>query len=101
VVGGDTETVTEFVTHRKTGLVTPTLDSKALARNVLTVLEDTRLAATLRTGARSFAEARLDLGAYLAHYRRVIEEIAGKPMIASAPAPAAKPAKRARRLATA
>jgi len=101
VVGGDTETVTEFVTHRKTGLVTPTLDSKALARNVLTVLEDTRLAATLRTGARSFAEARLDLGAYLAHYRRVIEEIAGKPMTASAPAPAAKPAKRARRLATA
>jgi len=80
--------------------VAPPLDPKALARTVLNVLEDSKLAATLRSGARGFAEANLDLDAYLAVYRTAIEEIAGKPLIEPA-APPAKPAKRSRRLAAA
>ncbi len=101
VVGGDTDTVLEFVSHRKTGLVAPTLDSAALAETVLQALEDTRLAASLRAGARAFAEARLDLNDYLSRYRGAIEEITGAKLIPPAPAkavkkvPAAKTAKAA------
>jgi glycosyltransferase involved in cell wall biosynthesis len=101
VVGGDTATVTEFVTHGKTGLVTPTLDHKALARTVLNALEDTTAAAGLRVAARKFAEARLDLDEYLGHYRGVIEDITGKPIIEPAKPSKAPAAKRARRMATA
>jgi glycosyltransferase involved in cell wall biosynthesis len=97
VVGGDTNTVGEFVTHRKTGLIAPTLDPKAIARAVLTLLEDTRLSATLRQAAHEFALARLDLDVYLAQYRGVIEEITGKTL--SPPQVAAKPAKKSPRRA--
>jgi glycosyltransferase involved in cell wall biosynthesis len=86
VVGGDTDTVMEFVSHRKNGLIAPTLDPKSLARTVLLALEDTKLAASLRLNARAFAEAHLDLGEYLTRYRAVIEAVTGRLLLEPAPA---------------
>jgi glycosyltransferase involved in cell wall biosynthesis len=49
---------------------------------VLRVLEDDALALRLRAAARADAERRLDLDDYIARYRRLIEAIAGKKLIA-------------------
>ena len=92
VIGGDTETVTEFVKHDENGLVVPTLDSKALASTVLHILHDTKHAARLRAGARAFAEKHLDINDYLARYRAYIEEITGKPLVPPVADPAPKAA---------
>ncbi len=83
VVGGDTPTVTEFVRHDENGMLVPFLDSGAIAQMVLRVLADERLAAGLRRGARADAERRLDLNAYLAGYRTLIEQVTGKELITS------------------
>ncbi len=82
VVGGDTPTVTEFVRHNENGMIVPFLDSAAIAQMVLRVLADGALAARLRSAARADAERRLDLNAYLARYRALIEQVAGKQLIA-------------------
>ncbi len=82
IVGGDTPTVTEFVKHQVTGLVVPGLDSKAVAKAVLRLLEEPKLAAGLRAKARAFAVKNLDLKDYLTRYRALIEKITGKPLIA-------------------
>ncbi len=82
VVGGDTPTVTEFVRHNENGMIVPFLDSAAIAQMVLRVLDDDRLTARLRANARADAEKRLDLNAYLARYRALIEQVAGKKLIA-------------------
>jgi glycosyltransferase involved in cell wall biosynthesis len=87
IVGADTKTVTEFITDRQTGLVTPTLDPKALTKNVLLALEDTKLAGNLRANARTFAEQHLDMADYLRRYRAVVEDITGTPLLP----PIAKP----------
>ncbi len=81
IIGWDTPTVTEFITHRKTGLIAPALDPKALAKTVLEGLENTKLAASLRAAAREYAEARLDMKDYLRRYRAMIERVTGKPLI--------------------
>jgi len=82
VVGGDTPTVTEFVRHDENGMIVPFLDSMAIGEMVLRVLEDDGLAARLRAAARADAERRLDLNVYLARYRALIEQVAGKRLIA-------------------
>jgi glycosyltransferase involved in cell wall biosynthesis len=82
VVGGDTPTVTEFVRHNENGMIVPFLDSVAIAQMVLRVLDDGKLAARLRANARADAEIRLDLNAYLARYRALIEQVACKKLIA-------------------
>jgi glycosyltransferase involved in cell wall biosynthesis len=82
VIGGDTPTVTEFVRHKETGLVTPALDPEALAANILAALEDTKGAAKVRQGARAFAERTLDLEDYLRRYRGLIETVSGKTLSA-------------------
>lgn len=92
VVGADTQTVTEFVQHEVTGLVTPTLNHEALAETALRALGDTKLAAKLRAGARAFAEKRLGMDDYIARYRAYIEDVAGKQMLPEPLPPAAKPA---------
>ncbi|MBB5372610.1 glycosyltransferase [Acidocella aromatica] len=91
VVGSDTDTVTEFVKHEQNGLVTPTLDHAKLAQTVLRALEDGKLAAKLRKGARAFAEQNLAMDAYIANYRAYIEEIVGRPLLPPPPKVAAKP----------
>ncbi len=90
VIGGDTETVTEFVKHDENGLVVPTLDHNALTKTVLHILRDTKHAARLRAGARAFAEKYLDINDYLARYRAYIEEITGKALLPPEPAPLKK-----------
>jgi len=82
VVGGNTPTVTEFVRHNENGMIVPFLDSAAIAQMVLRVLDDPKLTARLRANARADAEIRLDLNAYLARYRALIEQVAGKKLIA-------------------
>jgi glycosyltransferase involved in cell wall biosynthesis len=88
VVGGDTPTVTEFVRHDENGMIVPFLDSASIAQMVLRVLQDDSLAARLRVMARADAVQRLDLNIYLARYRALIEQVAGKRLI--------DPAKRSR-----
>ncbi len=110
VVGGDTEPVREFITHRKNGLLTPFLQPKTLATTILEVIEDKALNRSLRENARAYAEKRLAMGDYLANYCRVIERLTGEnpapkldlnPPAIISPAmrtrkstPAAKPARR-------
>ncbi|MDE8349522.1 MAG: glycosyltransferase [Acidocella sp.] len=85
VIGADTSTVTEFVKHRKNGLVVPTLDHAVLANTTLMALASPKLTAPLRLAAREFAEKHLDLQAYLARYRTLIEKVAGKPLTLKQP----------------
>ena len=68
VIGSDTPTVSEFVTHEQNGLLVPFFDPKGLADTVLRVLEDAPLARRLREGARRYAEQNLAMGGL---YRRV------------------------------
>ncbi len=97
VVGGDTETVTEFVKHDETGIVVPTLDHDAIAAAVLDILADKKRAARLRAGARAFAEAHLGMDDYIARYRRNIAEIVGRPVVPeAAPAAAVKKPRKAK-----
>ncbi len=75
IIGSDTLPVREFITHRKTGLLTPFLDPARLADTILTLLEDAKLSQKLRTNARLFAEANLDREVYLANYVKLIERL--------------------------
>jgi glycosyltransferase involved in cell wall biosynthesis len=75
VIGSDTPTVTEFVTHQQNGLIAPCLDPKAVADAVLRVLEDTALARRLREGARRYAEKHLTMTDYLAGYEALIARL--------------------------
>jgi glycosyltransferase involved in cell wall biosynthesis len=78
VIGGDTETVREFITHGENGLLTPTLEPHTLARTVLGLLEDKALTRSLRANARAYAERRLAMADYLASYCRLIERLTGE-----------------------
>jgi len=72
VIGSDTPTVREFVTHEQNGLLVPFLDPKGLADSVLRVLEDAPLARRLREGARRYAEKELAMADYIAAYEALI-----------------------------
>ncbi|HVE23673.1 MAG TPA: glycosyltransferase [Acidocella sp.] len=80
VIGGDTETVREFLQHGENGRIVPTLDAGALAEDILCVLDDKKMSASLRRRARAYAEQRLDLRDYLAKFRATIEDVAGQPL---------------------
>ena len=80
VIGNDTQTVTEFLHHGENGLVVPSLDPVALAKETLRLLEDKKMTASLRHGARAYAEQKLDLRDYLAKFRATIEDVAGRPL---------------------
>jgi glycosyltransferase involved in cell wall biosynthesis len=81
ILGGNTPTVTEFITHGETGIVAPALDPKAIAKAVLEALDDPKRTAAMRLAARDYAERRLDMGVYLDRYRALIERIAGRKLI--------------------
>jgi len=92
IIGGDTPTITEFITHGETGIVVPALDPKAIAKAVLEALENPKRGAAMRRAARDYAESRLDMGEYLNRYRALIERVAGKKLIEPISAkPPAKP----------
>jgi glycosyltransferase involved in cell wall biosynthesis len=83
VIGGDTETVTEFLQHGENGWIVPTLDHAALAEEILRLLEDRRMNARLRGGARAYAEQSLDLRDYLVKFRAAIEDITGQSLLSA------------------
>jgi glycosyltransferase involved in cell wall biosynthesis len=85
VIGGDSPTVTEFVRHGETGLVTDALDHDALAATVLEALENPAQAAALRENARAYAVEHLDMQTYLRNYRTLIEKVSGKPLAVPKP----------------
>jgi glycosyltransferase involved in cell wall biosynthesis len=99
IVGWDTKTITEFITHEETGLIAPALDVAALSAAVLRALKDTKLAGKLRASARAFAEKHLDIHDYIANYRAYIEEITGKKLVPETALPITAPAKKPRRKA--
>jgi glycosyltransferase involved in cell wall biosynthesis len=86
VIGGDTETVREFITHGENGLLTPTLEPRTLARAILGLLEDKALTRKLRTNARAYAERHLAMADYLSSYCGLIGRLTGEN-----PAPSAEP----------
>jgi len=77
IVGSDTPPVTEFVSHGKTGLLTPCLDPAKLADSVLEILEDERLSEWLRAGAHEFAQAHLPMENHLRIFHEVVKEAIG------------------------
>jgi glycosyltransferase involved in cell wall biosynthesis len=96
VVAADVAPVREFVTDGVNGLLTPCLDPPRLAARVLEVLEDRKLAARLRAGARAHAERHLDMKDHLAAYAAIVAELTGT---APTPSPPASRASRPRRAA--
>jgi glycosyltransferase involved in cell wall biosynthesis len=77
VIGSDTPTVSEFVTHDDNGLLVSFFDPKGLADTVLKVLEDAPLARRLRESARRYAEKNLAMKDYLDAYDALIARITG------------------------
>jgi len=77
VIGSDTPTVAEFVTHDQNGLLVPFLDPKAVGDAVLRVLEDASLARRLREGARHYAEKHLAMSDCIAAHEALIARLTG------------------------
>jgi glycosyltransferase involved in cell wall biosynthesis len=75
IVASDTAPVREFITDGVTGLLAPFLDPDTIAGRVLEMLENQRLANRLRRGARAWAEANLDMAAYLSGYEALIQRV--------------------------
>ncbi len=101
VIGSDTQPVREFVTNGENGLLVPFFDPPGLARTIQRVLEDTRLARSLREKARAYAERHLAMDDYLAAYGGLIDRLIGGATVARTAAAAiealSRPPKRARR----
>ena len=77
IVSSDTAPVREFVTDGVTGRLAPFLQPDAIADRVLELLEDTRQATRLRRAARAWAEAHLDMDAYIRGYEGLIARALG------------------------
>ncbi len=77
VVAADVDPVKEFVTHDRTGLLTPALDPAALARTVLELLENDKLNQRLRRAARRYAERHLDMEEHIAAFTARVAELTG------------------------
>jgi glycosyltransferase involved in cell wall biosynthesis len=78
VIGAQVDPVAEFITHGRNGLLTPALDPDLLAEQVLTVLEDAKLSAKLRAGARKYAEKSLDMKLHVAAFTKKIQAMTGQ-----------------------
>lgn len=78
IVGAEVDPVREFITHRRTGLLTPTLDPQRLSENIQLLLDDPALAARLRTGARRHAEKHLDMKLHIAAFAARIQRLTGR-----------------------
>jgi glycosyltransferase involved in cell wall biosynthesis len=75
VIGSDTPTVREFITHDQNGLLVSFFNPKELAKTILQVLEDAPLARRLRDNARRYAEKHLAMDDYIAAYEALISRI--------------------------
>ncbi len=94
IVAADVDPVKEFITHNRTGLLTPALDPAAVARNVLEVLEDNKLNQRLRRAARRYAEQHLDMEQHLGAFAARVTALAGGDYRRRSPAAPATPAAR-------
>jgi len=81
IVASDTGPVREFVQNRKTGLLAPFLKPDEVADRILELLEDAALNRRLRKAARSWAEAHLDMDAYLEGYKALIKKTISSSLI--------------------
>ena len=77
IVASDTAPVQEFITHRKTGLLTPFHNPRLLGDAVLELLEDDKLSRRLRRAARGKAERTLAMADYIAGYETLIRQTIG------------------------
>jgi glycosyltransferase involved in cell wall biosynthesis len=77
VIGSDTPTVGEFITHDQNGLLVSFFEPKGLADTVLKVLEDAPLARRLRENARGYAEKNLAMSDYISAYEALISRLTG------------------------
>ncbi|MFT8719082.1 glycosyltransferase family 4 protein [Acetobacter sp.] len=77
LVGSDTDPVREFLEDGRTGLLVPFIEPDRIAEGVLTLLENRKLAQSLREAARAEAERTLCLNDYLARYEDLIEQVSG------------------------
>lgn len=82
LVCSDTAPVREFVQDGCNGLMGSFFDPGALVDKVLSLLEDHHLEGRLRQGARGFALRYLGMEGCLENYRRVISNVAGRPISA-------------------
>ena len=93
VVGADVAPVREFIEDGKNGLLTPCLDPRLLSERILEVLGDDKLSRRLRTGARKYAEAELDMADHISGFETLVTGIAGvKPSPPASPASRRRPA---------
>jgi glycosyltransferase involved in cell wall biosynthesis len=80
IVGSDTPPVREFVTHGKTGLLSPFFDPGALADRIGETLEAGQAVEERRANARHWAEQHLDMGDYIRNYETLIASLTGQPV---------------------
>jgi glycosyltransferase involved in cell wall biosynthesis len=77
VIGSETPTVSEFVTHDDNGLLVSFFDPKGMADTILKVLDDAPLARRLRENARRYAEKNMAMKDYLDAYDALIARVTG------------------------
>ena len=77
IVASDTAPVREFITHGRTGTLTPFLDPAALATQILATLEGGTPIIRMRAAARRYAEQHMAMDIYIARYEALIERITG------------------------
>ncbi|EUK19160.1 glycosyltransferase family 4 protein [Commensalibacter papalotli (ex Servin-Garciduenas et al. 2014)] len=75
IIASDTEPVQEFIADRVTGILTPFLDHDALTDRILEVLEDKKLALSIRKAARAEAERSLSMDEYISNYENLIDDL--------------------------
>ncbi len=78
VIGAEVDSVREFITHNRNGLLTPCLDPALLSERVLELLENRKLADKLRAGARRTAEKSLDMKHHIAAFSKKIQALTGQ-----------------------
>ena len=78
IIASDIPAVSEFVTGGKSGILTPPLSSDVLAENMLMLLENDKLNAKLRAGARSHAQKHLDNKLHIAAFTARIQQLTGQ-----------------------
>ena len=78
LVCSDTAPVREFVSHGKTGVLTPFFDPGALADRIGETLEGGPRVQRMRAAARAWAERHLRMTDYLSNYEALIARLTGE-----------------------
>lgn len=78
VVAADSGGLREIVRHGQNGLLAPSADPEAMARAVVTALEDPELARSISEGASRTARERFSLKKQIEGIERILEECVGR-----------------------